>query len=140
MLTKHPVCASPFTRGYLDRSFDGGNERDPGPKSRSESRLSVGSQSRDRSPRSTVQILGHWNSFSALLVPMPPKKKKKKKMKKKKEKKERIKMEKGEFQFAARHTYKQFFLPHLSLICETVPSRLCQFSEFTSNASSSNKC
>jgi len=38
----------------------------PGPKTQSGSRLSVGSQSTDRSPRSTVQILGHWNSFSAL--------------------------------------------------------------------------
>lgn len=140
MLTKHPVCASPFTRGYLDRSSDGGNRQretqDPsGP------RLSVGSQSRDRSPRSTVQILGHWNSFSVLPPSMPPMKKKREK------KKERIKLEKGENSSLPRDTYTAnsslsvFLLLSLppSPICETVPFRLyLQSSNFISNVGETN--
>lgn len=87
---KHPVCASPFTRRYLDRSSDGGEraERGSGPEYPSGPRLSVESQSRDRSPRSAVQILGHWNSFTALFLRYLRRTRKKKK--------KRIKMEKGE--------------------------------------------
>jgi len=45
-----------------DRDENSGSGARSGPS------LSIESQSRDRSPRSTIQILGHRNSFSALLL------------------------------------------------------------------------
>lgn len=66
--TKRFVCASPFTEEYIDRSSERpGREFGSGGPERFSPPLSIESQSRDRSPRSTIQILGHRNSFSALL-------------------------------------------------------------------------
>lgn len=79
--------------------------------------LSVGSQSRDRSPRSAVQILGHWNSFTALLSRCHRRRRRGKK-----------RSESRWRELAARRTCRKFFLlllplylPPLSLICDTVP-------------------
>lgn len=57
-----------FHRGNISIDLLKDRDESSGSGARSDPPLSIESQSRDRSPRSTIQILGHRNSFSALLL------------------------------------------------------------------------